>query len=898
MASSLNFVSIAHLFLFFFFLFLLGPPSLEFIKHASCTGSHSTVKCFEKERKALLAFKESLTDPSGRLSSWVGENCCTWIGVGCDNRTRNVVKLDLKNPVDPVFDTKTNEVSKAFKKSCLGGKISTSLLDLKLLSYLDLSLNNFNGSNIPTFLGSLENLRYLNLSFSTFGGVITPHLGNLSRLQCLDLHSRSFFGTFPRLEVESLHWLAGFPSLKYLRMSVVNLYNASDWLQAVNVLPSLTELHLRGCGLVSLPQTIYSINFTGLSVLDLSSNKLDSPIPHWLSNLSDLTVLNLASSSLRGVFSDAVIFNLHSLRELHLSNNNQLEGQLPSSLGNLTNLRILDLSGNYFIGEKPSSFTNLCQLQTFDLSSNNVSGEIVGLVDGLSQCSTSSLESLFLSDNKLLGGILPHSLGGLEKLKTIELESCSFWGSIPSSVGKLSSLEELFLSENQMNGSISETIGNLSMLVSLDLRSNFWEGALTEAHFQNLSRLERMLLSVSESSKWALVIKVNHDWLPPFKLKLLGLENVMIGPQFPAWLQNQTEVVSLSLQNVGIFDRIPHGFWNSCSNIIGLSFANNGLRGQIPENIGELLPELLFLDFSSNSLTGGIPSSIGMLKELEVLFLRNNYFSGELPPHWKNLSSLSVLDISNNSISGLQILDLADNYLSGGIPPCLGNLSTKTSNDQDEDEEMLVVMKDLSNNNLSGEIPDSITSLSKFINLNLSVNHLNGRIPENIGNMQDLESLDLSRNELSGPIPESLSALYFLSHLNFSFNNLSGQVPYGKQLQTIYDPSIYEGNYLLCGPPLPNKCPGSETEPRGSPGEGNGEDDRDGKGVLDSPISFYISLVIGFIVGFWGVCGTLIVKTSWRLAYFRSFDHKKDKIYIFIMLKLVPFLRRINLERR
>ncbi|KAG2688926.1 hypothetical protein I3760_09G116000 [Carya illinoinensis] len=329
MASSHNFVSIAHLFLFFFFLFLLGPPCLEFIKHASCTES-LTVKCLEKERKTLLAFKESLIDPSGRLSSWVGENFCTWIGVGCDNRTRHVVKLDLKNPV-PVFDTRTNEVSKAFKKSCLGDKISPSLLELKLLSYLDLSLNYFNGDDIPTFLGSLESLRYLNLSFSSFGGVITPHLGNLSRLQYVDLNSLSFFDIFSRLEVESLHWLAGFPSLKYLSMShVVNLYKASDWLQAVNVLPSLSELHLGDCG-------------------------------------------------------------------------------------------------------------------------------------------------------------LPRNLA-----------SCSFWGSIPSSIGKWSSLQELFLSKNQMNGSISETIGNLSMLVSLYLDYNFWEGALTEAHFQNLSRLEAMILSVSD----------------------------------------------------------------------------------------------------------------------------------------------------------------------------------------------------------------------------------------------------------------------------------------------------------------------------------------------------------------------------------------------------------------
>ncbi|KAG6695857.1 hypothetical protein I3842_09G118000 [Carya illinoinensis] len=461
-----------------------------------------TVKCLEKERKTLLAFKESLIDPSGRLSSWVGENFCTWIGVGCDNRTRHVVKLDLKNPV-PVFDTRTNEVSKAFKKSCLGDKISPSLLELKLLSYLDLSLNYFNGDDIPTFLGSLESLRYLNLSFSSFGGVITPHLGNLSRLQYLDLNSLSFFDIFSRLEVESLHWLAGFPSLKYLSMShVVNLYKASDWLQAVNVLPSLSELHLGDCGL--------------------------------LSNLSDLTVLNLAS--------------------------NTLCGQLPSSLGNLTNLHILDLSGNKFIGEIPSSFANLSQLQTFDQKSNNVSGEIVGL---------------------------PRNLA-----------SCSFWGSIPSSIGKWSSSQELFLSKNQMNGSISETIGNLSMLVSLYLDYNFWEGALTEAHFQNLSRLEAMILSVS-------------DFRPCSQLpSILSL------------------VHSLDLSNNNLSGEIPDNI-TSLSKFINMNLSANQLNGKIPENIGNI-HDLESLDLSRSELSGPIPKSLSALNFLSHLNLSFNNLSGQV----------------------------------------------------------------------------------------------------------------------------------------------------------------------------------------------------------------------------------------------------------------------------
>ncbi|KAF5475104.1 hypothetical protein F2P56_006946 [Juglans regia] len=367
----------------------------------------------------------------------------------------------------------------------------------------------------------------------------------------------------------------------------------------------------------------------------------------------------------------------------------------------------------------------------------------------------------------------------------------------------------------------------------------------------------------------------------------------------------------------------PH--WKNLSSFFVLDISNNSISGKFPSSM-QYLSSLELLSLSQNHLEGELPSFFRYYTRLRSLDLGENKLFGNLSA-WigESLSSLVRLRLKSNSfegsipsqlclLSGLKILDLADNYLSGGIPPCLGNLSTGTRDDYDSSGEMLVDLKgneylydsilrlvyslDLSNNNLSGEIPDSITSLSKFINMNLSGNHLNGKIPENIVNMHNLESLDLSRNELSGPIPENLSALNFLSHLNLSFNNLSGQVPYGRQLQTLNDPSIYEGNYLLCGPPLPNKCPGSETEPRGSPGEGNGEDDRDGKGVLDSPISFDISLAIGFIVGFWGVCGTLIVKTSWRQAYFRSFDHMKDKIYVFIMVKLVPFLRRIKLERR
>ncbi|XP_059436552.1 receptor-like protein EIX2 [Corylus avellana] len=960
MGSSHIFMSTLHLILFFFFSLLATSSYLQLIKPVSCTKIPIS-RCSDVEREALLSFKYNLTDQSGRLSSWVGEDCCNWIGVGCDNNTGNVVKLDLRNPFvqlnfsdfDPYYVLLSDKEMEAYNRSCLGGKISSSLLNIKHLSYFDLSFNNFNGISIPKFLGSLENLRYLNLSFSLFSGVIPSHIGNLSRLQSLDLNSASYSTNFSnrnsKLEVESLEWLVGFSSLKYLGMDFVNLEKVPDWVHAINVLPSLRELHLAGCELVSLPHSISSINFTLLSVIDLSFNDFNSFIPQWLSNVSGLSTIKLETSLLRGTI--------------------------------------------------PIGLIHLANLHSLNLADNQLSGEITEFVDGLSQCSNNSSE-----------------------------DSRNF-----------PSLQELDLSFNQMNGTIPESIGKLARLVSLNLFGNSWEGVLTEAHFQNLTQLKSLRLSVKVSTNSTLVLKVKQDWVPPFKLIDLKLTNMRIGPTFPTWLKTQNELNVLWLENAGISDTIPHGLWKSYPNVTDWNLSHNKLRGQvpyfkfqplvasvdlrsnklegplplfhnnlrsiflgnnmfsgpIPKNIGELLPNLNWLDLSSNSITGRIPHSIGMLKKLGFLILRNNFLSGRLPPLWKDLQKLTILDIAENNISGnvpssmqylrslevlslsqnhldgefpsffrnyknlqsldlgrnkfsgklptwlgeslpsllrlslrsnlfqgdipqqlcllsnLQILDLAHNDFSGVIPQCLGSLRGNIENGGyfvDYDYQIFLVTKgieygygqsffnlvysiDLSSNNLSGEIPDNITGISELVIMNLSMNHLTGRIPKKIGNLHMLETLDLSMNELCGPIPESLSSLTFLSHLNLSFNNLSGKIPSGNQLQTLNDSSIYEGNSLLSGPPLSTKCSEDGTKLRVTP---NG-DNQDGRGV--ESFLFWISMVAGFIVGFWGVCGTLIIKTSWRQAYFRSFDNLKDKIAVFVMVKIVCLLRKVKSER-
>jgi hypothetical protein len=109
----------------------------------------------KEERVALLKIKNDLKDPSNCLSSWVGEDCCDWKGIQCDNKTGHVLKFELK----PYLIC--NKTVSIFSLSPFGGKINPSLADLKHLSHLDLSYNNFKGISIPEFIGSLNMLNYL-----------------------------------------------------------------------------------------------------------------------------------------------------------------------------------------------------------------------------------------------------------------------------------------------------------------------------------------------------------------------------------------------------------------------------------------------------------------------------------------------------------------------------------------------------------------------------------------------------------------------------------------------------------------------------------------------------------------------------------------------------------------
>ncbi|MBA0613602.1 hypothetical protein Godav_013999 [Gossypium davidsonii] len=153
---------------------------VNFLEAAESNTRFQNVACIERERNALLEFRKGLKDPSGWLSSWVGKDCCNWMGANCSNTTGNVVVLHLKT-MDYCCSMGHSE---AFNRgTCLSGTLSPSLLNLTYLSYLDLSGNNFQGIPIPEFIGSLKTLRYLDLSHAAFiAGLLVSLLCNILTL--------------------------------------------------------------------------------------------------------------------------------------------------------------------------------------------------------------------------------------------------------------------------------------------------------------------------------------------------------------------------------------------------------------------------------------------------------------------------------------------------------------------------------------------------------------------------------------------------------------------------------------------------------------------------------------------------------------------------------------------
>ncbi|TKV99628.1 hypothetical protein SEVIR_8G056549v4 [Setaria viridis] len=672
-------------------LLILPMPS-----SSSLQAKRSNGRCITSERDALLSLKAGLSDPGGQLSSWQGEDCCQWKGVHCSNRTSHVVKLDLHGSYE------------------LGGEMSSSLVGLQHLKYLDLSCNNFDGSSIPKFIGSLKSLEYLNLSKAAFGGRVPPQLGNLSNLVYLDLNSG-----FYSLYSDSLTWVSHLSLLKYLDMSSLDLHAAVDWIHGISSLPSLEVLHLSNSHLRNTNTILSHSNLTALKVLDIK-NSFDTAIsPSWFWHIRTLTYLDLSWCG--------------------------FQGPIPYEMGNMTSLEEVYTRGNNIGSMIPPNLENLCNLKIMDLSLSNITGDIGDLMDRLPKCSWNKLYKLEFSNNKL-GGNLPDWLQPLKNLSYLSLYG------------------------NNITGPLPLWIGGLNNLTILNLGANRLVGEINEEHLEALTNLQVLIMFDNSLS-----MRVQSNWIPSFKLKMAIFRSCQLGPAFPSWIRWQRSIKVLDISNATIYDNVPDWLWVIVSNASYLNMSNNLLSGTLPASLEMLAAGMIdlssnrfagpvprfprkvgYLDLSRNNLSGTLPDFGAMV--LFTLALYNNSISGSIPFSLCLVQCLYMLDLSGNMLSGelptckgdsglykdMLLLNLNSNNLSGVFPSAL-----QMSRD--------LVFLDLAYNQFSGNLPAWLgDKLPKLALLRLRSNNFSGNIPVQLATIQGLQYIDLACNRISGQIPESI----------------------------------------------------------------------------------------------------------------------------------------------
>ncbi|GAB4860015.1 hypothetical protein Ancab_040421 [Ancistrocladus abbreviatus] len=233
-------------------------------------------------------------------------------------------------------------------------RIPTSINNLGLLTSFFVINCMFQGP-IPLSLSKLTKLTHLDLAINHFEGQIPPSLANLTKLEFLAINDNMFTGEIP-------FFLANFTNLSFLELGNNNLHGSITW---ISNLQNLVALNLLGITLASLVEFDIFDKLGKLQLMGLSDVDLIPPIkrqkndtfpqfyllqlqecnltrfPDFLHNRTNLEYLGLGSNKIKG----SVLILSQPLLNYDLSGN-QLSGEIPPLICNLTSLNYLWLGGN------------------------------------------------------------------------------------------------------------------------------------------------------------------------------------------------------------------------------------------------------------------------------------------------------------------------------------------------------------------------------------------------------------------------------------------------------------------------------------------------------------------------------------------------------------------------
>jgi len=441
-------------------------------------------------------------------------------------------------------------------------------------------------------------------------------------------------------------------------------------------------------------------------------------------------------------------------------------GFLPSSIGNMGALTLIDLTGNSIGGSLPSSLWTLTALKFLGVGVNKLTGTLSSSVGGLT-----GLSALALDTNSLVGS-LPSSLGGLTGLSELWLMSDGFTGTVPTSFCNLPrSMNVLYINSNP--GLVSAP------------------SCLTTANYPHLSKDASLALAgqfyissfIQSASPYTTVSTPGYILSDARQISLVGAylggpavsnNNFVVGTIFKSSL---TWTASAANWYVCLFDggyikavaiQVAIDSTNSKFVVKGLSAAYKS--GTImPTSVSAFESPTVFSGWTSHQFS---PSNSVMGYGLAQVTFALDY------------DGIALCDFYNAVTNTAPLV----NWCQGSTyNPCYGPTWTGVTCGMDASGNYRVTSLNvgvagsckgtLSASLNGGSLPASIGNLGALTQLRLSCNSLGGALPLSLGQLTGLQILDVSNNNFTGPLLSSLGGMPGLTSLNVNRNSFNGAIP-------------------------------------------------------------------------------------------------------------------------
>ncbi|XP_020215182.1 receptor protein kinase TMK1 [Cajanus cajan] len=350
-----------------------------------------------------------------------------------------------------------------------------------------------------------------------------------------------------------------------------------------------------------------------------------------------------------------------------------LKGSLPPNFNQLTELQNLGLQRNNLSGALPS-FSGLSKLQYAFLDYNDFDSIPSDFFNGLTNLRVLSLEENPL--NATSGWSFPMDLKYSVQLTNLSLVHCNLVGPLPDFLGTLPSLTNLWLSDNKLSGGIPasfaqssiqvlwlndqavgmtgpiDVIASMTFLNQVWLHGNQFTGAIPQ-NIGNLTSLKELNLNSNQ------LVGLIPDSLSNMDLQILVLNNNMFMGPVPKF--NAAKVsydsnlfcqskpgLECAPQVTALLDFLHHLNYPSA---LATKWSGNDPCGGSWFGLScDRNSKVSIINLPRQKLNGTLSPSLAKLDSLLEIRLAGNDITGNVPSNFTDLNFLRLLDLSDNNV--------------------------------------------------------------------------------------------------------------------------------------------------------------------------------------------------------------------------------------------------------